>query len=139
VGFVGQTPSRGFLMFSDDPHHLAMLDRSTHDPFNNGFRTPTWQEGILSREISEGPRLRLPDRDHILFRAGADAFADPEWMLHVPWRDRTWVMVSEVDYDSTIVAGSPELIRAICTDPRLEALVLRENADLTWDADEVNR
>jgi len=48
-------------------------------------------------------------------------------------------MVSEIDYDSTIVAGSPDLIRAICTDARLEAKALREGADLTWDADEVNR
>ncbi|MBN6191509.1 hypothetical protein JQN58_32065 [Aneurinibacillus sp. BA2021] len=161
VGFFGQTPSRAFLGFDDDPHHRAMLERSTHDPFNNGFRKPTWQEGILSREISEGPRLRLPQRDHVPFTAGASEFADPDWVLRAPWRDlaaeehgfppsaqspsllwpddRAWVLVSEIDFDSTIVAGSPELIRAICTDERLEALALREGADLTWDADEVNR
>ena len=161
VGFVGQTPSRGFYTFSDDPNHAAMLDRSTHDPFNNGFRTPTWQEGILSREISEGPRLRLPHRDYVPFSAGAAEFADPDWMLHAPWRDlpaeehgfppsaqspnvlwpqdRAWVMVSEIDFDSTVVAGSAELVQAICADPRLEALVLREGSALTWDSDEVNR
>ena len=161
VGFYGETPSRAFLMFGDDPNHQAMLDRSTHDPFNNVFRKPTWQEGILSREISEGPRLQLPGRDHILFSAGARAFTDPGWALHVPWRDlpaeahgfppsaqspnvlwpddRAWVMVSEIDFDSTIVAGSSDLVRAICADERLEALPLPEGADLTWDADEVNR
>jgi hypothetical protein len=48
-------------------------------------------------------------------------------------------MVSEIDYDSTIVAGSPALVAAICADERLEAFAIRENADLTWDADEVNR
>jgi hypothetical protein len=48
-------------------------------------------------------------------------------------------MVSEIDFDSTIVAGSPDLVRAICADERLEALPLPEGADLTWDADEVNR
>ncbi len=161
VGFYGETPSRAFLTFTDDPNHQAMLDRSTHDPFNNVFRKPTWQEGILSREISEGPRLQLPDRDYVLFSAGARDFTSPDWALPAPWRDlpaealgfppsaqspnllwpddRAWVMVSEIDFDSTIVAGSPDLVRAICADERLEALPLPEGADLTWDADEVNR
>ncbi|MBT2496043.1 hypothetical protein J7E45_10525 [Microbacterium sp. ISL-59] len=160
-GFYGITPSGGSLAFTDDPNHQAMLDRSTHDPFNNVFRKPTWQEGILSREISEGPRLRLPMRDHVLFSAPPRAFADPEWARQVPWRDRlaeergfprppqspsllwpedhAWVMVSEVDFDSTIVAGSPALIAALSADERLEAFAIPEGADLTWDADTVNR
>jgi len=161
VGFFGHTPSRGFLTFSDDPNHQAMLDRSMHDPFNNAFRKPTWQEGILSREISEGPRFELPGRSHVLFSAAPRVFADPGWVLHVPWRDRpaeehglppaaqspsilwpedrAWVMVSEVDYDSTIVAGSPALIAALCADDRLEAFPIPEGADLTWGGDTVNR
>lgn len=161
VGFFGITPSRAFTTFSDDPNHQAMLDRSAHDPFNNVFRMPTWQEGILSREISEGPRFRLPGRDHVLFSASPRSFADPDWALHVPWRDRpaeehgfpptaqspsilwpedhAWAMVTEVDFDSTIVAGSAELIEEICADDRLEALPIPEGSDLTWDSDAVNR
>ncbi len=161
VGFLGHSPSRDFLPFSDDPNHQAMLDRSIHDPLNNSFRKPTWQEGILSREISEGPRFHLPGRDHVLFRGAISDFTRPDWVLHVPWRDlpgeahgfapraqtpsilwpddRAWILVSEIDYDSTIVAGSGSLIAAICADERLEAFPIPENADLTWDADEVNR
>lgn len=161
LGFFGITPSRAFITFSDDPNHQAMLDRSARDPFNNVFRKPTWQEGILSSEISEGPRLQLPGRGHVLFSASPRTFTDSDWMLHVPWRDlpaeehglppaaqspsilwpedRAWVMVSEVDFDSTIVAGSQELIEAICADERLEALPIPEGADLRWDADAVNR
>jgi hypothetical protein len=161
LGFFGHTPSRAFLTVDDDPNHQAMLDRSTHDPFNNVFRKPTWQEGILSKEISEGPRLSLPDRDHVLFSAPPRVFADPEWVQQVPWRDRpaeehgfppaalspsilwpedrAWVMVSEIDFDSTIVAGPVDLIREICADERLEALQVPEGTDLTWDADLVNR
>lgn len=161
LGFYGETPARMFLSFSDDPRHRAMLDRSTHDPFNNVFRKPVWQDGILSKEISEGPRLRLPDRDHVLFSVAPAAFADPDWVLDAPWRDRmseqhgfppeaqhpsilwpadrAWVMVSEIDFDSTIVAGSAALVAAICADGRIEALPIREGADLTWDADDVNR
>nr|WP_201470581.1 hypothetical protein [Microbacterium hydrocarbonoxydans] len=161
LGHLGHTPSRAFLTFSDDPNHQAMLDRSVHDPFNNVFRKPTWQQGILPREISEGPRLHLPGRDHVLFRGELSVFGTPEWVLGVPWRDRpaeahgfppsaqspsilwpddhAWVLVTEVDYDSTIVAGTTELIAALCADEHLEAFSIGENADLTWNADEVNR
>lgn len=161
LGHLGHTPSRAFFTVSEDPNHQAMLDRSVHDPFNNVFRKRTWQEGILSREISEGPRLQLLNRDHVLFRGDVGAFARPDWILGMPWRDapaeahgfppaaqspsivwpddRAWVLVTEVDYDSTIIAGSVELIAALVADDRIEALPIDENANLTWDGDEVNR
>ena len=33
--------------------------------------------------------------------------------------DRRWVMVSEIDFDSTVVAGSQELISALVLDPAM--------------------
>lgn len=164
LGFYGETPSRTFLTFSDDPgsdRHNEMLGRSITDPFNNVFRKPQWQPGILTDEISKGPRLELPGRGHILFRGGVSELADPDWMLRVPWRDReaeqhgfppeaqspsliwpddrSWVLVTEVDFDSTVVAGSQELVAALCADPRLEAQPIPADADLTWDGDPINR
>jgi hypothetical protein len=161
LGFLGHSPSQEFLTFSDEPAHEQMLQRSIHNPFENAFRKRTWQEGILPREISEGARLQLPGRDHVVFSAPPRAFAHPDWVRGAPWRDaeaerrgftpsaqhpsliwprdHAWVLVSEIDFDSTIVAGSAELIQAICADPAIEALPLPENADLTWTADEVNR
>jgi hypothetical protein len=169
VGYLGTNPPFAFYQREDDgsveseelARHNEMLRRSMPDPFNNVFRQPTWQEGILSREISEGPRLELPNRAHVLFRGDLAELRSPEWELAVPWRDRikegfgfepsaqspsivwpddrSWVMVTEVDYDSTIVGGSAELIRAICADPRLEAIPITADTDLTWDGDEVNR
>lgn len=161
LGHLGHAPSWSTLSFGEDSTHRAMLDRSVRDPFNNVFRKPTWQEGLLSREISEGPRLRLPGRDHVLFRGAAAEFAGVDWERGVPWHDpsaeehsyartaqspslmwpddHAWVLVSEIDYDSTVVAGSMELVAALIADPRLEAFQIREDADLTWDADEVNR
>ncbi len=168
VGFMGETPSRAVLTFSADPtvdgddeslqdRHRAMLEASTRDPFNNVFRKPTWQPGILSDEISHGPRLELPQRSYVLFTTGTTTFTDASWPDLAPWvdpeeahawaqspnvmwpADRTWVVVSEIDFDSTIVAGSAALIAQICAAPGLEALPLREGAELTWDGDEVNR
>lgn len=169
LGFFGDTPSRTFLSFAADSgapvdpevaRHNEMLARSIHDPFNNVFRKPVWQPGILPDKASRGPRLELPGRGHVLFRGGVVELTG-EWMLRMPWRDRiaeehgfapaalapglvwptdrAWILVTEVDYDSTIVGGSPDLVQAICTDPRLEAFALRPDADLSWTGDRINR
>lgn len=184
LGHMGVNPSRSFFAIgSSDPRgdaptgaatitprdaaeaalyerHNDMLAQSVGDPFNSVFRQATWQPGILSREISEGPRLELPARGHVLFRGGIADFADPEWVLSVPWRDReaeahgfdpsanspslawpddrAWVLVTEVDFDSTIVGGSPDLVAALCADERLEAFPIPGDANLHYNADRVN-
>lgn len=152
---------RGFIEITDEPSREPMWWSSLRANFENPFRKAQWHPGILSDEISKGPRLELPDRSHVLFSAAPAAFADSRWILDAPWRDRqaeargfepaaehpsilwpadhAWVMVSEIDFDSTIVAGSNELIRAICADPAIEALPIREGASLHWDADDINR
>lgn len=159
VGAHGST-GRSFIEFTDETPK-PMRWRSLRESFEMPFRQAKWQPGILSDDISKGPRFELPDRDHVLFSAAPAAFADPEWILDAPWRDReaeghgfppsaqhpsilwpadhAWVMVSEIDFDSTIVAGSEELIRAICADPAIEALPVPEGASLHWDADVINR
>lgn len=163
-GLLGGYGSSGFvtLTATDDAAsaHAAMLAESIHDPFNNPYQKAVWHDGILSREISEGARLELPMRDHVLFAAPPQAFADPDWVAFAPWRDprheqfgtppsaqhpsliwpadRAWILVSEIDFDSTVVAGSAALIAALCADERIEALPLAEGASLQWDADEPN-
>lgn len=152
---------RGFIEITGEPPSEPMWWSSLRQNFENPFRKAKWQPGILSDEISKGARFELPDRAHVLFSAAPAIFADPAWLLDAPWRDReaeghgfppdaqhpsilwpadrAWVLASEIDYDSTIVAGSGGLIRAICSDPAIEALPIREGASLHWDADEVNR
>ena len=136
-------------------HHQRMLGQSIGDPFNNVFRKPTWQPGLLSDEISRGERLKLPNREHVLFRARLDELTTPDWATRVPWAERapewtaspSWIwpadhafaIATEVDWDSTIVAGTSEFVRAVCTHPELEALPIREGTMLTWDADDLNR
>jgi len=170
VGGMGQGPSRVLFAMSsasdspDDPvsaQHEDFLEHSARDQLNSPFRKATWQPGILSDDISRGPRLELPARAHVLFRGAVAELADPAWEQHAPWRDRSpeefghpataespslvwpadhaWLLASDVDLDSTIVGGSSELVRALCADPRLEALQIREGTDLGWDADDINR
>lgn len=165
VGHMGVGGSRTVLTPSgDDPdlaRHREMLARSTSDPFNRPYATESWQPGILPNDVSRGPWLDLPGREHVLFRGDLTVFADVDWQSRVPWRDpeleaagfaqfaaapslvwpadRSWVVVSEVDWDSTVVGGSRELVAAICDDSAVEALPLPADASLQWDADEVNR
>ncbi|MBS1675264.1 MAG: hypothetical protein JSS74_15015 [Actinobacteria bacterium] len=163
LGGYGSTSSVFLSGDDDDPAasaHAAMLANSGWNPFDNPFQKPVWHDGILPRDISEGARLELPQRAHVLFAAPPRAFSDPHWERHAPWRDRAleerglparaqhpsllwpadhaWILVSEIDFDSTIVAGSAALIAALCADERIEALPLAEGANLQWDADEVN-
>jgi hypothetical protein len=149
LGFMGTGPSSTSLAFSPDEIHQQMLAQSLHNPFETPFQRTTWQPGILSDEISKGPRLELPDRAHVLFQTPLSTFADPTWQATAPWgdealsllwpADHAWVMATEIDYDSTIIAGSNELIRAICTDSAIEALPVHEGSSLQWDSDTINR
>jgi uncharacterized membrane protein len=53
--------------------------------------------------------------------------------------DRSWFVVSEVDFDSTLVGGSADLIKAIVESPELEAWQVEPTDSLAFDADKVNR
>lgn len=52
--------------------------------------------------------------------------------------DRTWCAGSEIDFDSTLVAGSEDLVEQIVTDPHLEAFRAHLSDDLTGHGDTVN-
>ncbi|MEV4901778.1 hypothetical protein AB0K08_10605 [Citricoccus sp. NPDC055426] len=87
----------------------------------------------------DGTRLRRPEWPravHPAFDAGdRTEYQSP----NLAWpRDRAWALASEIDVDSTLVAGSADLIRAICTHPGLEAVAVRPDTDLTVFADTVN-
>lgn len=113
--------------------------------------------GVLPAEIATGPRFDLhggTGRHYVLFEAGANDFADAGWPARAPWvdeapwtqspsilwpEDHSWMLATEIDYDSTLVAGTRELISELIQTPGLEVLPLQTDADLTWDGDVLNR
>jgi hypothetical protein len=161
VGGLGYGASRLFVEMDADPQHAAFLAHAARDKFNDAFRKPSWQPGILSDTISRGPRLDLPRRSFVLFRGGIAELEEPDWPARMPWQDpaltaagfsakahspaivwpadRAWVVVSEIDFDSTIVAGRSELITELARTPGLEVQPLPFDADLSADGDTVNR
>lgn len=120
-------------------------------------RQPAPGTGLLSREAAAGPRFGLhadTGRSYVLFEVGANDLADAAWTQRAPWiddyrlaqspsilwpDDHAWLLATEIDFDSTLIAGSTALIREFVQAHGIEALPLRPDANLSWDGDDVNR
>jgi hypothetical protein len=80
--------------------------------------------------VRDGPRVRLPHRDYLLYSGPAEAVAtlaslDGTWgqSPNIWWpADRAWCVASELDLQWTYVGGPRGLIDAILADDRIEAL-----------------
>lgn len=53
--------------------------------------------------------------------------------------DHSWLVATEVDFDSTLVGGSAKLIDAIVESPHLEAWQVEPTTSLAADADKANK
>lgn len=109
----------------------------------------------LRARARRGPFLDWPERAMLLFSTSARELGDPGWPSEAGWvreidgspamtpqllwpAGHEWALASEIDGDSTIVAGSAELVAAILADPRLEAFPVGPEDALTEDSDLVN-
>jgi hypothetical protein len=104
--------------------------------------------GFTAEQLA-GPRVLLPGRSYILMRGslGSARFigdqVTSDWFdpqaPNLCWpSDRAWFVGTEIDFDSTLVAGSRALIDELLVHPALEALEVRPGDSLTADADHVN-
>jgi hypothetical protein len=102
----------------------------------------------FSSEVMAGPRLRHPWRDYLLFSGplrGALAMGSraggwpPPQSPNIFWpQDRSWCVATEIDFDSTLLGGSAELIEVVLADPVLEAWQVLPGNSLRYDADTIN-
>ncbi|WP_317494201.1 hypothetical protein [Haloechinothrix sp. LS1_15] len=97
------------------------------------------------REVLDGPRLHHPGRDYILFSGsleGAEPFDEGDGGRQSPnlmWpSDRAWFVGSEIDFDSTLVAGSAELIAEVLAEPALDAWIVSTEDCLALEGDTIN-
>ena len=104
---------------------------------------------LLTSREKAAPRVHLPGRDYHLLRGPLSAVAalaqydGPEmWWTQSPnlfWpSDRAWCVATEIDFDSTLVSGSSEAIRAVLASPDLEAWPVEGGDSLQSDADRIN-
>jgi hypothetical protein len=100
-------------------------------------------------EVLDGPRVRLPGRDYLLFAGPLAAapelgWTDPHGFFwpqspNLFWpRDHAWCVASEIDLFCTLVAGSEALAQALVDDPRLEAWRVESADPIAFDSDQIN-
>lgn len=103
----------------------------------------------FSAEELKRPRLRLPGRDYLLLAGPLEAalqigyWHGPEWFEpqspNLFWpADRAWCVASEIDFDSTLVGGTVELVDAILQAPEFDSWPVGPDDSLAHDADRFN-
>ncbi|WP_146244824.1 hypothetical protein [Curtobacterium sp. MCPF17_051] len=101
------------------------------------------REQAALRESLASPRFLWPARECFLLSMSLPQLSDPSWtddarvgmyvdFGHTPqmlWPEgREWVLATEIDWDSTIVAGSRSLVDAVLADARFEAYEVTADA-----------
>lgn len=87
----------------------------------------------------DGPRVRLPGRDYLLYLAPLTRALGWEDGPNLWWPDdRAWCVASEIDFPYTYVGGPQALIDAIINDPAIEALAATPADGITYDSDKIN-
>jgi hypothetical protein len=107
----------------------------------------------VARALSAGTLLELPGRNYVLLAAHLGEFLDTDWVStagigwHFGWgptpnliwpADRSWLLASEIDFDSTLVGGSRAIVDAVLADERLEVAEVTADTDLTITGDRIN-
>jgi hypothetical protein len=96
------------------------------------------------------PRFTLPHREYYLYTgpvgdaARIGRWITDDWFLpHSPnlfWPgNQHWCVATELDFDSTLVGGSIDLITQLTGHPDLEAWPVEPGDSLAWDGDTINR
>jgi hypothetical protein len=99
--------------------------------------------GDIPDELREGPQVRLPGREYLLFKGPVEAIDGGEFASigeapQMWWpEDRTWCVASEIDLKSTYIGGSVELVETLLGS-EFEALRTTADARVDSKADRVN-
>ena len=140
-GYGGLVSSMGTASFGWDENGV---------PYSKSGTDPTPGSGVLPVAAAAGPRLELPDRSYVCFEAGIRDFAEgggSAWLERAPWVEspsgpwihtpnliwpegREWVLVSEIDFDSTLVACSRACADALLAADTVEAFEITRDTPL---------
>jgi hypothetical protein len=110
---------------------LSAVDQIENDGTDNPGPARARSTSV-SRTPSSGEESRASALDSIELCKRRDA-------PNLIWpNDCSWLVASEVDFDSTLVGGGAQLIEAIVDSPKLEAWQVEPTDSLAADADKVN-
>lgn len=117
-------------------------------PDDAGFSLASGLQRALSRDARH--LVRVPhDRSYLLFTGPLPAALRIGWPSvsdslraqspNLFWpNDRAWCVASEIDFDSTLVGGTTELVEAVLGNPAFDAWPVGPDDSLAYDADEIN-
>ncbi|GAB2462323.1 hypothetical protein HD599_000926 [Conyzicola lurida] len=141
VGYGQYSGSTGTVSFMSSDGSAPEPEPSSRDGWEPTF-------GV---DLPSSRTLELPGRSYGLFRGTLSMLADPDWRRESGWAwrwrdtlnlawpdDHSWFVASEIDFDSTVVGGSRELVDRVLASG-LEAAEIDADADLSWEGDPVNR
>ncbi|MEL6982756.1 MAG: hypothetical protein AAFO29_10070 [Actinomycetota bacterium] len=101
--------------------------------------------GLAPSEMLAGPRVRAPGRDYVLLRGPLTAVEPITGAIgrqcpNLWWpKDRSWFLVTEIDFGWTYVAGPEALVEAIEGHDDIEAMRTSLHRPATADSDDRNR
>ena len=141
---VGQTQD-GYLEPPSLRDLVELLAEWTATP---GELVAGFWEGWGELGLPGAPQLSWQGREMFLCRTSTAELSDPLWAERggfsglspqLLWpADRAWVVASEIDWDSTIVAGARLVVDSVLADERFEAFEVGAHDDLTWEGDTIN-
>jgi hypothetical protein len=145
----GGNPDRGNLVPEILEPLCVLLGKHTTTPDECFFciwEGWGWVPDIFSADELRKPRVRLPSREYLLL-GGPIATALNITAPYSGWRqspnlfwpaDHEWCAASEIDFDSTLVGGTTELVQAILQAPTLDSWPVGPDDSLAADADLIN-
>ena len=89
--------------------------------------------------------MELPHRSYLLLVGALPAALQIGWgpLRQSPnlfWpADHAWCAATELDFDSTLLGGTTELIETILATPTLDAWPVQPDDSLAFDADRINQ
>ncbi len=111
--------------------HLSAVDQLAND----GTANPGPSRTTFTL-VAQAPSKAEESPEHT---SGSDEPCESRDAPNLIWpADHSWLVASEVDFDSTLVGGSAELIQTIVDSPKLEAWRVEPTDSLASDADKVN-
>jgi len=142
----GDAPWRGSLPTTDARTLIDVLELFTSPAERCWFGLWFGYGEIRSVAQKLLPRIQGPlGREYMLYSGSlgaAMAITDRGWEQtpNLWWSaNHTWCVATEIDLDSTYIAGNELLIRTLLLHPRLEAVAAGLSDRITFDSDEINR
>lgn len=122
---------------------------ASYTPVGGGSQPESPQPPAFSDAELAATRVVLPGRSYLLLTGDLDDALKIGWRLtpdyfirqspNLFWpADRSWCVASEIDFDSTVIGGSRQLIQAILDEASLDSWPVSLDDSLAYDGDHLN-